>query len=273
MAVIAKVRGEGVPILILPSFGVDHHAMMAGFEPALRADTRFARHYVDLPGTVSAPPIAPTSDAVLDAVARTAVTVAGRGQLLVLGWSYGGYLAFGLARRMPQRIAGLCVVCAGRRIQPADRDRAGVRESTAAPGWLDAVPTRLHAHFADAVGVQTSAVATTISTALSRTGEMDDDYLARLRAEGLALSDEATPTPLDAPSLLLAGRRDRIAGFADLLAAAADGTHTTVVVDAEAGHYLPFERPALLAAQLGDWLARAGAEIGARGSAQASSRR
>jgi pimeloyl-ACP methyl ester carboxylesterase len=42
---------------------------------------------------------------------------------------------------------------------------------------------------------------------------------------------------------ILAGRRDRVAGYLDQLAALARYPHGSHVALADAGHYLPFEQP------------------------------
>jgi pimeloyl-ACP methyl ester carboxylesterase len=50
------VVGEGEPLVVLPSFGLDHRAMVLAMEPAFSSAEGWARLYVDLPGTGSSPP-------------------------------------------------------------------------------------------------------------------------------------------------------------------------------------------------------------------------
>ena len=59
------------------------------------------RLYVDLPGTGASPAGEPRSDAVLADVVAAVDSLLGGRPFVAAGWSYGGYLAAGLARRMP----------------------------------------------------------------------------------------------------------------------------------------------------------------------------
>ncbi len=117
--------GEGAPLVVLPAYGLDHVAMAASYEPGLAARSGVRRVYMDLPGTGASPAVGPSSDAVLAAVEESLEKLAGGGPVLVSGWSYGGYLALGLARRRPDLVAAMFLVCTGVLIGPADRDVSG----------------------------------------------------------------------------------------------------------------------------------------------------
>jgi pimeloyl-ACP methyl ester carboxylesterase len=154
------VAGTGRPIVVLPSLGLGHSAMRVAFEPAFSSATDWSRRYLDLPGTGGSPPGEPTSDAVLADVIATLDAALGTDEsFLVAGWSYGGYLAAALAQRMPERVAGLLMVCSGFKIRPADRDLSGVLASSPEPGWLASAPSRLHEYLSTAVGCQTATAA------------------------------------------------------------------------------------------------------------------
>ena len=70
MALNVDVLGEGDPLVVLPSFSLGRRAMARAVEPFSVGD-RWARLYVDLPGTGSSPAGEPHSDAVLDQVVGT----------------------------------------------------------------------------------------------------------------------------------------------------------------------------------------------------------
>ena len=254
MSVQVHTRGEGWPVVVLPSFSLDHNAMAEVVEPVFAATAGWSRLYVDLPGTGASPPGEPRSDAVLDDVVRAVDSMLGDQLFLVAGWSYGGYLAAGLARRLLPRIGGLLMMCTGFKIRPQDRNLAGVLPSHAEPGWLADVPAHLHDHFTHAIGCQTAAVAKRVAAVLARNGPTDEPYLAALRADGFALSDEDLPTLCSAPVSILTGRRDRVAGYADLFNSLSHYDHGDYLTISNAGHYLPLEQPRLFEAAALSWL-------------------
>ena len=246
--------GTGRPLVVLPSFSLDHATMAATVEPVFADLHGWQRLYVDLPGTGGSPPGEAQSDAVLDAVVGTIGAELGDERLAVIGWSFGGYLAAGLTRRLPMQVSGLMMVCTSFKIRPEDRDLTGALTSNPQPGWLSRVPPTLHGHFTHAVGLQSAEVSERISAALNLNGPTDEAYLTALRINGFALSDEATPTECDAPVCFLNGQRDRVAGFASLSGALGSFERATYTSISSAGHYLPLEQPALFAAVTRSWL-------------------
>lgn len=265
MALDVRELGDpaGMALVVLPSMGLTHGPMTWTFEPALRAVTTCRRLYVGLPGTDGSPLTAPTSEAVLAAVTETVDERLGDSPFLAAGWSYGGYLAAALARRLGSRVRGLFVVSAGPKIRPEDRDLSGVQPSTEEPGWLAGVPDGMHEYFRWAVGVQSPEVMARITAALAQTGTRDQGFLERLRAEGFALDDEHVSRSVDCPATFLCGRRDRVAGYAATVGALEHYPDADLTLLASAGHFLPLEEPDSFKASIGSWLRRCGLSLGA----------
>jgi pimeloyl-ACP methyl ester carboxylesterase len=251
-----RIRGHGRPVVLLPWFGLDRSVTQAAFEPVFAGVHGWRRIYLDLPGTGRSRPVGPSSDAVLDAVEETVAAAVGPEPFLLAGCSYGGYLAAGLARRSPERLLGMLLVCSGVRILPAHRNLDRVLPSAPEADWLRGVPADLQPHFSHAIGHQTRAVADRTAAAFALAAPTDDAYLDALRTSGYPLSDEASDHRFAGDVLLLAGRQDRIAGHLDQFDALArypGGSYTAL---AGAGHYLPFEQPERFAGLSLDWLAR-----------------
>jgi pimeloyl-ACP methyl ester carboxylesterase len=258
MVLAVDTRGDGRPIVLLPWFGLSGAVMAAAFEPVFSATSGWRRIYVDLPGTGRSAPVAPNSDAVLDAVRDTVDSIVGAEPYLLAGCSYGGYLATGLIRRAPAPAAGLLLVCAGVKIRPEDRDLREVLVPSPQRDWLADVPDGLRDHFRRAVGHQTRTVADRIARAIARNGPSDDGYLEALRSTGYQLSDEGAAMHYAGSVCLLAGREDRVAGFLDQFAALSRYPKGSYLAMSRAGHYLPFEQPERFKAVLLDWLAQTG---------------
>jgi pimeloyl-ACP methyl ester carboxylesterase len=263
MTLHVEVRGSGWPLVVLPSFSLDHAVMAEAVEPVFTDISAWQRLYVDLPGTGRSASGDPRSDVVLSQIVETLAAELGDDRFAVAGWSYGGYLAAGLTRRLGGQISGLMMVCSGFRIRPQDRDLTGVLPSTPDPAWLAHVPVELHDHLTHAVGFQTAEVATRIAAALGCNGPTDEAYLSSLRADGFALADETAPSPCDAPVCFLAGQRDRVIGSAGLFSALGLYDRATFTSVSGAGHYLPLEEPAVFAAVTHSWLGQCAAVLGA----------
>lgn len=256
MTVSSRIFGAGPALVLLPWFGLSGAVMAAVCEPAL-AESGWRRIYLDLPGTGQSPAVQANSDAVASAVAARIADLAGGERVALAGCSYGGYIAAELARRHPDRVAGLLMVCSGVRILPAERDLSGVVPQPAAePGWLDAVPVQHHEHLMQAIGCQTRVVGGRLAAGLTENGPSDEPYLRELRATGYQLAAEKELSGLSVTATVAAGRRDRIAGFRDQFELASRNSAADYVLFHDVGHYLPFEQPERFRALALEWLAR-----------------
>jgi pimeloyl-ACP methyl ester carboxylesterase len=272
MTIAFQSHGEGQPTVCLPWFGTDATMLAAALEPAFAASREpgvgpggpanagWRRIYVDLPGCGGSPGGPEDSDAVLAAVVDFIDREVGPEPVLLAGCSYGGYLAGALARRQPDRVAGLLLVCAGVKIRPADRELPAAAPTPKGPHWLDHVPEQLRVHLDLALGNRTRATATLVAGILAARPPGDEDYLERLRATGYQLSDEDSPASYPGPTSIVTGRRDRIAGYRDQFRALASYPEADFTALADAGHYLPFEQPGRFAEICGQWLDRCAAQ-------------
>ncbi|MEU5781669.1 alpha/beta fold hydrolase [Micromonospora lupini] len=247
----------GPEVVCLPMFGMTRAATTTAFGPALAgADLR--ETYLDLPGHGDTPATCPpTSQALLDTVCAW-LDHHVDAPVLLAGASYGAYLAAGIARQRPDLVRGLLLVCPGITIAPASRTLPEHRPPPGPAGWLDDAPTDLRTHLDTALGHRTPTVVATVLAALRSGGPGDDTFQQTLRTSpGYALPDETTDTPYDGPVSVLTGRQDHIVGYADQFHAMRRYPRGTYTVLDEAGHYLPYEQPALLRTHTQDWLRRA----------------
>ncbi len=105
---------SGLPILFLHGLGVDHHALKNTFEPIfLKSPTQFKRIYLNLPGmgqsTVS--PDCQSSDDIMVLIHNFIDYILEDKEFIIVGESYGGYLARGIMYNMPSRIIGAILIC------------------------------------------------------------------------------------------------------------------------------------------------------------------
>ena len=96
--------GSGIPVLALHGWGVDHRLMTGCLEPVFAGSTAgYRRLYPDLPGmgkTMGHTDISGSQD-ILDILLEFVEREIGTDDFLLIGESWGGYLARGLLRSMP----------------------------------------------------------------------------------------------------------------------------------------------------------------------------
>lgn len=103
-------HGSGTPLVALHGAGVDHREIMAAVE-AIVPDTGYRRIYPDLPGMGRSTADGLTcNDDVVEVLGDLIDHLAERPALL-LGHSYGAYLARGVAARRPDLVLGLALLC------------------------------------------------------------------------------------------------------------------------------------------------------------------
>lgn len=202
-----------------------------------------------LPGAVDADLSQDDSVAVMADRALAAV----EGALLPVGFSMGGIVALAMAERAPERMAGLVLLDTNASADLPERAAARPRQQAEVrAGALERV-----------------VVEELKPNYLAAANRGDAAMLALLREMALALGpdvfvrqSEALRTrpdlrhvlpALDAPVLLMCGAEDRLCPPDWHQALAGDARVATLHVVQDAGHMLPLEQPAALAAALTSW--------------------
>ena len=264
--------GAGAPIVILHGRPTDHRQTELFFEPVFAGRSGWRRIYPDLPGMGATPGpdwIASHED-VVDWTEAFLDEVVGPGQRLTLaGSSYGGWIALRLLERDAARIDGVLLQVPSFSVVPERRRVPLRRVVLPAADELRAQVAPDEQQWLNVSVVQTPETldgfrrGTKLGIAAA-----DHAFLDRLDANPAGARDARPPLrPFDRPALILAGRQDHVAGYADALGLAESFPRGTVAVLDRAGHGVPNEQRALFGALVGEWLdrveeaaSRAGAE-------------
>lgn len=244
-------HGSGVPLVALHGAGVDHREIEAAIE-AVAPDPGYRRIYPDLPGMGRSTADGLTDNDEVVRLLAAFIDQVARGPALLLGHSYGAYLARGVAAQRPDVVRGLALLCPiaeGSRNVPAHEV---VRQDADA---YDELEPAQRAGFDEYFVVRTPATARRYRDyVVPGTTLVDQAALERIFA-GWAI--DVGSGIFAAPTLIVAGRRDSAVGYVDATGLLERYPHATLAVVDDAGHALMHERPGLLATLLGDWLERA----------------
>lgn len=260
MALNTKVIGTGYPVVFLHGLALDMTSMQAWYEPLL-SNQPVQRIYIDLPGMGGSPalPLAQAnSDDILRLVQRTIHELIGHREYAVVGHSYGGYLTLALAYQdvAVQQIFTTC---------PAFTAIGDQRILVSRPALVAApVDYREHPKQAKAYQKMSAVISPTTWQAyqaqiLPGIRRCDKSFIHTLQREQSKYYRLSFETALQAASLsqsqtMLLGRSDNQVGFEEQLAFMQRQPHGTVGLFDRAGHNLPLEQPALLAAYFREFL-------------------
>lgn len=253
-------RGTGTPLLALHGSTADHRLMLGCLEPVLARRPGYRRLYPDLPGMgrSPAPPSVASSDDLLAAVLAFVDKTVGDTPFLLVGESYGGYLARGLTRARAGQVLGLALLCPiGTAVENAGRTVPPRQVLRATPELFTSLDDRTAAEFAENAVVQTPETLQRFRAEVMA-GILIEDRAAttRIRQRWVLREDPEDGPPYPGPALILTGRQDATVGFADQFALLPHYPRATFAVLDVAGHNLQIEQPVLFGALLGEWLDR-----------------
>ena len=239
------VAGDGPPVLALHGAGSTHAELRSALDPMLPGHRLI---YPDLPGH---------GDSAADGVASAADAVAALEELVdhaigtepfaLVGHSFGGHLARGLAARRPGQVRGLALICP---MVPDDlhAERAAV---VVDDGSAASLPADLAEEYTGYFVVRTAATLARFHDAVVPSlGRSDGNAIDRMMTDGALDLDVDYPHPV----LVVTGRHDAWVGYRQHAGLLEAYPRATSLVLADTGHALPHERPEALAAALRLWL-------------------
>ncbi|UNS95562.1 alpha/beta hydrolase [Streptomyces tubbatahanensis] len=228
--------GRGpLPSVLVPGMLCDAE-LWTEVEPALPGPVVHAQ--------ITAPSIADMAEEVLSSV---------EGEFVLVGLSLGAIVAFEVARRAPERLAGLCALSTNAQA-PRPGQLAGWRQlaERAAAGEFESVLTDRILPTMYAAADPSEPLRERFLGMARRIGP--DTFRAQLAAQATRTDAHAAVAALECPVLALCGARDALCPpsfHRDIAQRAAAGS---LRVLADAGHLLPLERPGETAASLRRWL-------------------
>lgn len=251
--------GEGVPVLALHGWTPDHRLMTGCLEPIFADQAGYRRLYPDLPGMgrSSAGDI-DSSDGILAAVNEFIDAEIGAEPFLLIGESYGGYLARALVRERPSQVLGLSLICPiGTIVLNEDRHVPAHVVLRSEPGVVESLTEG--EDFTDIAVVQTaSALAAYRRDVAPGLAVADAGALERILKKRVLSVDPDSGPAYERPTLILCGRQDSVVGYEDTWVLLPRFPRATFAVLDVAGHNLQLEQVSLFESLTREWLERIG---------------
>jgi pimeloyl-ACP methyl ester carboxylesterase len=253
-------HGDGTPVLALHGAGVDHREIMGALEPLFAGRPGWRRLYPDLPGhgRTPAPGTVNSNDDVVEVLLGLVDAVIGEQALLVLGHSYGSYLARAIANRRPGQVAGLALVCGvDAQARAGDIPEHAVLHADDDLDVDATLEAAMAAEFRDYLVVQTHATMRRFQQTVAPGVTLADQAaLERIFARWRLRTPPEQGPAYPNPTLILTGRQDGTAGYAGSWRLLDHYPRGTFAVLDRAGHALLHEQVELAAALLAEWLDR-----------------
>lgn len=113
MSLYYRVIGEGKPVVLIHGFTVDHKLMEGCMEPVFDKANGFKRIYIDLPGMGKSNNITDiyTADKITQNVIDLIKHIIPEENFIIIGQSYGGYIARAIKSNMENRIDAIGLIC------------------------------------------------------------------------------------------------------------------------------------------------------------------
>lgn len=256
--------GSGQPILFIHGFSLDHRVLSSCMEPIFESQKNYRRIYMDLPGMglSQSAEWAATSAEMLSMVLEFIDIVLKDENFLLAGNSYGGYLCAAIAKKLPQRVKGVFLLCP--MLVPDETKRnlpehVVLKKDDAFLAGLDDENEDVQDFKAFTV-VHTKYVFDRMMNELIPGLDVgNDDFQVELRKNenyALPYNIHDADYTFQKPSLILVGKQDAGTGYKDswdVLDCYPRATYAALDIS---GHNLQMEQPLLFEAFVKEWIQR-----------------
>lgn len=259
MSINYKVVGEGYPVVMLHGWSLDHQALLHCMEPIFEKRNGWKRIYIDLPGMggSDAQPSIQNSDDMLSAVLEFIDNLIPNEQFMVCGYSYGAFMARGIAHLRSNLVRGMFLMAPGIVPDPAKRVLPARQILKEDPELVSRLPSEDAAEFESMAVIQGPHEWERFREEIlipSKNARLE--FLDRVRQNGYGLSFDADANSFEPPTLIITGRQDHVVGYQDAWRLIEKYPRATFAVLDMAGHNLQIEQPDVFEALVDNWLDR-----------------
>jgi pimeloyl-ACP methyl ester carboxylesterase len=257
-----EIIGEGRPIVMLHGYYTDHTLMVGCMETVFNIRNNYKRIYIDLPGMgkSSSAEWINNSNTMLEIVIDFIKKIIPNENFLIVGESYGGYLARGVMYKMLEKIDGVALICP---LLIPDYKKRNLPEHVVLvkDNKLLSKLTKEDAEdFNSFVVVQSERIYERYQNEImSGVKNANSGFLQNLMKNGYGFSFDVDKVDIkfDKPALILLGKQDDSVGYKDAWTILENFPRATFAVLDRAGHNLQIEQEELFNSLITEWLIRA----------------
>lgn len=253
------IIGQGIPVVLLHGFALDMHVMKGAYEPIFTRLDGFKRIYIDLPamGDSKAKADLKTSQDLVDTLLEFVDKVIGREKFLLIGQSYGGYLAQALLTSIPSKTLGLALLCP---LVIADDQARDLPDRKIIEDQRQTITFEDKEDFEDyldfAVMINQGTFDRYKTDLVPGFNKATSPILEIIRQDNYALRPEPYQSlqSYDKPSLILVGKQDAAVGYKDVLRLDPFLTNLSLGMINGSGHCLQYEQEDIFNTWTLQWL-------------------
>lgn len=256
-----EIAGTGKPVVILHGLGCSLEMMKACMEPVFWKEPKYRRIYIDLPGMGKSTGSIDhaSSDGILEVLLHLVKAIVQENYLLV-GESYGGYLARGILSKDAERVDGLMLLCP---VAIPDRKRRILPKAKVQlqdPAFLRQLDEADRDDFCSHIVIANEYTYGRYKKEILSANETYDRAFVGKLNESYAFSfdvdERIRELGFDKPALFLCGKQDDCVGYEDQWELLGDYKRATFSILDAAGHNLQIEQAGLFQELVENWLLR-----------------
>ncbi|CEG29732.1 alpha/beta fold hydrolase [Bacillus sp. B-jedd] len=250
--------GNGTPIIMIHGYTPDHRLMRGCMEPIFAAKNGWQRIYIDLPGmglTKKYNEIS-NSDEMLQAVLEFIQAIIPNQKYLIVGESYGGYIARGILEKNPEQVLGAAFICPVITPYPEDRRAEEHRIMKTDDEFIASLTiNELEDFKSNQVVLDEYNWVRYNEEVLSGCKIADEKFLSKVKNK-YGFTFKVDQSNFNKPSVFLLGKQDSSVGYKDALDIMNKYPRGTFAILDKAGHNLQIEQPQIFNSLINEWLDR-----------------
>ncbi len=254
-----EIIGEGIPVLLIHGFCLDMNVMKGAYEPLFKKLDGFKRIYVDLPamGKSEEKEGLKSSDDILACLKDFIDKVLKEEKFIVIGQSYGGYLAQAIISLMPERTLALGLLCP---LVIADSDKRDLPEHKLMIDDSKTITYDDKEEFDEYLEFAVVATQATFnrykSDLVPGFDNATSDKLDIIREDNYDLSVEPYESIVtyDKSTMILVGKQDATVGYKDVMRFDSKFSNLSINMINGAGHALQYEQESIFNDLTLNWL-------------------